>query len=416
MTGRIGAAAWLALCAAAPSLALDATDVRPRPGLVITSTVFASVVSSGGAFGYMDTEDHFSLQSVGPDGLGYQIRMSAPGNQQVEDVARRFKWPRHVRHEDLEESSRMTLLYSSNDPESYGGQTFAETSRKVLAALKTGGETPFVFGPYAVSKGDAGPLGAVAQAAGKAQANSKPAPAAAGAGGAPLIPNLGQMFDMLFGSARHYYRGTLRRVEPTDVPVAVLVNGARVSLPAVHAAGTFTFGANESEKAEVWWLDNPDWPLTLHWAFGPANSVVTRIDWPTEGAGGAKAGGAGMGAQLASKTCRVELHGIYFNSGSAVLLEESEPMLKQVADVVRASPEAQLTIEGHTDNIGSAEYNQKLSEQRAAAVREALVTRYGVAAARLSAKGYGLTRPVETNATVEGRARNRRVELARPCG
>jgi outer membrane protein OmpA-like peptidoglycan-associated protein len=122
-----------------------------------------------------------------------------------------------------------------------------------------------------------------------------------------------------------------------------------------------------------------------------------------------------MASQLAGKTCHVELHGVYFNSGSAVLLDESEPMLKQVAEVVKASPEAQLTIEGHTDNVGSAEYNQKLSEQRAAAVRDALVNHYGVPAARLSAKGYGLTRPVETNATVQGRARNRRVELARPC-
>jgi outer membrane protein OmpA-like peptidoglycan-associated protein len=409
MGGRIAAAAWLALWAAAPAFALDAADVKPRQGLIITSAVFASVVSGSTSFGYMDTEDHFTLQSVDPDGLGYLIRMSAPGNEKVEELARRLKWPRHVRHEDLENSSRMTLLYWSNDPENYGGQTFAETSRKVLTALKTGGETPFVFGPYAGGKGDAGPLGALAQAG-----NSQPAAASQTTGGAPPIPNLGQMFHMLFGSARHYYRGTLHRVEPGDVPVAVLVNGVRVSLPAVHAAGTFTFSADETEKAEVWWLDNPDWPVTLHWIFGPASAVVTRIDWPTDDRGGG-AGGGGMASQLASKTCRVELHGIYFNSGSAVLLDESEPMLKQVAEVVKASPEATLTIEGHTDNIGSAEYNQTLSEHRATAVRDALVNRYGIAPGRLTAKGFGLTRPVETNATFEGRARNRRVELARPC-
>jgi len=411
MTGRLAAAAWLALGAGAPALALDATDVKPLPGLVITNTVFASVVAGGKGFGYMDTEDHFTLLTSGADGLGYQIRMSAPGNEKVEELARRLKWPRHVRHEDLEESSRMTLLYSSNDPENYGGQTFAETSRKVLTGLKSGGETPFVFGPYAGIKGDAGALGALAQAG-----NSKPAPAPAAASGAPPVPNLGQLFNMLLGSARHYYRGTLHRVEPADVPVSVLVNGVRMNLPAVHAAGTFSFTPEETAKAEVWWLDNPDWPVTLHWIFGPASSLVTRIDWPTGGGGGAAAGGGGaIASQLASKSCHVELHGIYFNSGSAVLLEESEPMLKQVAGVVKASPEATLTIEGHTDNLGSAEYNQKLSEQRAAAVRDALVNRYGIAPGRLSAKGYGLTRPVETNATFEGRARNRRVELARPC-
>ncbi len=416
MTGQMAATAWLALCAAAPAFALDAADVKPRQGLVITSTVFASVVSGSTGFGYMDTEDYFSLRSAGADGLGYMIRMSSPGNQKVEEIARRLKWPRHVRQEDLETSSRMTLLYASTDPENYAGQTFAETSRKVLTALKGGGETPFVFGPYAGIKGDSGPLGALMQGSG-----SKPAPAPNPSSGAPPIPDLGQMFHMLFGSARHYYRGTLHRVEAADVPVPVLVNGVRVNLPAVHAAGTFSFSADETEKAEIWWLDNPDWPLTLHWIFGPASSLVTRIDWPTDGAGGASGGGggggggAGMASQLAGKTCRVELHGIYFNSGSAVLLDESEPMLKQVAEVVKASPEATLTIEGHTDNIGSAEYNQKLSEQRAAAVRDALVQRYGIAPGRLLAKGYGLTRPVETNATVQGRARNRRVELARPC-
>jgi outer membrane protein OmpA-like peptidoglycan-associated protein len=122
-----------------------------------------------------------------------------------------------------------------------------------------------------------------------------------------------------------------------------------------------------------------------------------------------------MAQTLASKSCRVELHGIYFDSGSAVLLEESEPMLKQVAQLVKSSPEATLTIEGHTDNIGSADYNQKLSEQRAAAVRDALVARYAIPANRLTAKGFGLTRPVDSNATIVGRAHNRRVELARPC-
>jgi outer membrane protein OmpA-like peptidoglycan-associated protein len=166
---------------------------------------------------------------------------------------------------------------------------------------------------------------------------------------------------------------------------------------------------------ELWWLDNPDWPLTLRWVFGPARGVVTRIDWPAGADKDAAAGGGAMAAQLASKSCRVELHGIYFNSGSAVLLDESEPMLKQVSSLVKTSSAEMLTIEGHTDNIGSADYNQKLSEARAAAVRDALVNRYGVPSARLTSRGYGLTRPVETNATVEGRARNRRVELTRQC-
>ena len=112
----------LAVCGVAPAWALDVSDIKPRPGLILTNTVFATVISAGVGFGYMDTEDLFTLDAVAPEGLTYQIRMSAPGNERVEEVARRLKWPRKVRHEDLEESSRMTLLYASTDPASYGGQ------------------------------------------------------------------------------------------------------------------------------------------------------------------------------------------------------------------------------------------------------------------------------------------------------
>jgi OOP family OmpA-OmpF porin len=110
------------------------------------------------------------------------------------------------------------------------------------------------------------------------------------------------------------------------------------------------------------------------------------------------------------------MSGIYFNTGSAQILDESRPTLTAVAKLIKESKFALLTIEGHTDNIGTAEYNQDLSERRAEAVRKSLVADFGVPAARLTAKGYGLTRPVETNATSEGRAHNRRVELSRPCG
>ncbi len=408
-----GACAVVLLTASLPLRALDATDIKPRPGLILTNTVFANVVSGNAAFGYMDTEDHFTLSVAGTDGLTYEIKMSAPGNEKVDELARGLKWPRHVRAEDLEQSARMTLLYSSNDPENYPGQTFAETSKKVLAELKGGNAVAFVFGPYA-GAGGANPLAGLGMTG--APGAAPKTPPAKPAAGAPLVPDMGQMFNMLFGSARHYYRGNLKRVEPQDVPVPVLVNGARVMLPAVHAAGVFIFGQEEPLKAEVWWLDNPEWPLTLQWKFGPASDLITRIDWPTEGGtrGVGHGGMPNLEVQLA-QSCHVELHGIYFNSGSAVLLDESEPMLREVAELVKASPAGQLTIDGHTDNIGSAPYNQDLSERRANAVRNALVTRYGIPAARLSAKGYGLTRPVEDNATPQGRARNRRVELTRPC-
>ena len=400
-------AGWLVLACAAPVVsAMDASQIRQRPGLVLTDTIYASVVSSAGSFNYMDMEEHIHLSEVTPDGLSYQIKPSAPGNQKVDAVASRLRWPRHVRREDLENAIRVTLLTASTDPKEYPGQTFAETSRKVLTTLKASGESPLVIGVYASLEAE--PLSELASAA------SKVPPSAPHSGGAPPIPDMGQMLNMMFGSARRYYRGTVHRVEPQDVPVPVIVNGVRTELPAIHSAGAFTFGQEKPVNVEVWWLDNPDWPLTLHWQFGPGSTQITKIDWPEEMKPEAGAG-AGMAAQLAGKSCRVELHGVYFDSGSAVLLEESEPMLRQVAALVKASPDATLTIEGHTDNVGSADYNQKLSEDRAAAVRDALVTRYGIAPAKLTAKGYGLTRPVDSNAAVLGRAHNRRVELARPC-
>ena len=67
------------------------------------------------------------------------------------------------------------------------------------------------------------------------------------------------------------------------------------------------------------------------------------------------------------------------------------------------------------DNVGPAAYNMDLSTRRAGAVRDALIRRFGASAARLQSQGYGLTRPVETNATDEGRAHNRRVEVSRQC-
>jgi outer membrane protein OmpA-like peptidoglycan-associated protein len=74
-----------------------------------------------------------------------------------------------------------------------------------------------------------------------------------------------------------------------------------------------------------------------------------------------------------------------------------------------------ITIEGHTDNVGTDAYNQDLSTRRAAAVKDALVRDFKVPAGRLTTAGFGESRPRETNDTIAGRARNRRVELVRDC-
>ncbi len=70
-------------------------------------------------------------------------------------------------------------------------------------------------------------------------------------------------------------------------------------------------------------------------------------------------------------------------------------------------------MNGHTDGIGSDEFNVDLSKRRAASVKDALLKQYGVKASRLAVAGYGKSQPKDTNDTIEGRARNRRVELTR---
>jgi outer membrane protein OmpA-like peptidoglycan-associated protein len=80
---------------------------------------------------------------------------------------------------------------------------------------------------------------------------------------------------------------------------------------------------------------------------------------------------------------------------------------------MKKNPAWKLKVEGHTDNIGGDAQNLDLSKRRAASVKQALVSRYGIDAKRLATSGYGAGRPKDTNETLQGRALNRRVELTR---
>ena len=110
---------------------------------------------------------------------------------------------------------------------------------------------------------------------------------------------------------------------------------------------------------------------------------------------------------------RVTTQGILFDTGSDRIKLESTPTLKDIGAMLAAHPELKLSVEGHTDNVGDAAANLKLSEARAAAVKAALVKDYGVDAARLTSKGFGSTKPISPNTTAEGRQGNRRVDLVK---
>jgi outer membrane protein OmpA-like peptidoglycan-associated protein len=102
---------------------------------------------------------------------------------------------------------------------------------------------------------------------------------------------------------------------------------------------------------------------------------------------------------------------VQFQSGSTEIDRNSEPLLDQIAQALDANPQVKkIRIEGHTDNVGGTAINQKLSEQRAASVRNALIKRK-VDGDRLDARGYGETRPIGPNESPGGRQKNRRVEF-----
>jgi outer membrane protein OmpA-like peptidoglycan-associated protein len=102
---------------------------------------------------------------------------------------------------------------------------------------------------------------------------------------------------------------------------------------------------------------------------------------------------------------------VLFTSGKADLLPSAQVKLNEVADALnQQDPESKIVIEGHTDSVGTAASNQDLSQRRAQTVRDYLVSR-GIAADRVSSVGFGPTRSIADNATAEGRANNRRVEI-----
>lgn len=119
-----------------------------------------------------------------------------------------------------------------------------------------------------------------------------------------------------------------------------------------------------------------------------------------------------MKASLAAQ-CHVALYGVLFDFNKATLQPASDGPLGQVAALMATDPSLKIEVQGHTDNVGGDDYNQKLSEARANSVMIWL-TQHGVAAGRMTAKGYGKTKPVADNNSDEGRMKNRRVEIADP--
>jgi formylglycine-generating enzyme required for sulfatase activity len=106
----------------------------------------------------------------------------------------------------------------------------------------------------------------------------------------------------------------------------------------------------------------------------------------------------------------VDIYGIYFDIGKAIVKAESFPVIDQIKTYMTENPKVRLMVEGHTDNTGKADKNQTLSEKRAEAIKAELVKR-GIDTGRLETIGYGASKPIADNGTKEGRTQNRRVTI-----
>ncbi len=273
---------------------------------------------------------------------------------------------------------------------------------------------------------------------------------------------------------QYIQRGVLKRIGMTSLPV--IVNDTLVNLPAVQAGGDFVgdraeFFFLDDERNPLTLAfrlgvgglkpltpDEITYCASMTKAGIPPDQMPARLhcdrpqggdrdalrvikisspcqpaEQPARGGGGSVGAGAGVeglripdghgagagtGAasaleQQLADTGKADVYSIYFSFNSDAIREESEPTLKEIADLLRRHPDWRLIVNGHTDSIGGDRYNLDLSDRRAAAVKAALVGRYGIDATRLQTAGFGRSQPKDTNETLEGRARNRRVELVR---
>jgi outer membrane protein OmpA-like peptidoglycan-associated protein len=182
-------------------------------------------------------------------------------------------------------------------------------------------------------------------------------------------------------------------------------------------------GATSSLTAQA--TDPEGGPLTYQWSapqgtFNPPNAANTTWTAPnqegsvtatvtvTDNAGNEAQASAAL---LVRRTVVIEFEDVHFDFDMFNLRPDALMLLDEAVATLQANPDIQVTIEGHADAIGTQQYNLALGERRAASARDYLISR-GIAAARLRTVSYGEDRPIDTNETAAGRARNRRAHLA----
>jgi len=369
---------WTACAIAASATAAEA---QAPTGLVPirTGTAIVQTLSTPTA----ERESVHLVTAASDSGLHFEWRYDEvhDGGGKLSGVFRYFE-----ARADVDTAGRLRFFHEPNAPEAHPGYTMHALSRAIYREVRAGRRDSMQVMNLDIPPGS----------------------------------SLMQAFGMGGGRATPVrWRGTIAPVSPGTVPFPVLLNGRRVQLAALHLRGDFTARQGRWQP-ELWVLADSTYPLILKWirAYHETGNVLqtTRIDLPAKGAGteGSLPGGGALEGELIA-SCRVELPGIYFAFNSAHLAPESDGAIAEIAGILTRHPGWTATLEGHTDSIGSATANKALSERRVTAVRARLVEQYKVNVARLRVAGYGALRPRETNTTIEGRARNRRVELVRDC-
>jgi len=368
----------VAFCSTLLAGAPPVTKIPLCPGL----TVVTAISQPEGDYESIKTIESIDSGAIRLKYSTEHVEQDNPGH-----TLRKLTLLRTIRDADLREAKLYLQQFATNTPADVPGTTAIGTSSAVLAALKTKGEAELgVFDLPSALPGSS-----------KISADPK------------THPNVLDYYEI--------YK--IRRVESGPVMVPVTVNGVKTQLPAIHATGRSDY---YGYKAEFFFLDDESNPLSLKWrlrigsvragpqAGGDRDTLeVVKIAYRCSAADTR----IGRLERALAETGHADVYDIYFSFNSDQIRDESEPTLREIGDVLGRHPDWKLSIDGHTDGIAGDAFNLDLSKRRAAAVKNALVARFNIATGRLTTAGYGKSRPVDTNETPEGRARNRRVELVR---
>ncbi len=213
---------------------------------------------------------------------------------------------------------------------------------------------------------------------------------------------------LVYDTAMDELNGQLTLLD-ANMRMPVLIEGQVVNVRAIHAQGTLGKGGRQA-VGDFYFLNSQENPLMLQYSI--------KFNWEdrprTEKIVNVMAGRSEVSKmEQALRTIKeYDVYGIHFGFNKANILPSTRGVVSDIATTLKNNPLWRLRITGHTDSIGTATYNMKLSEERAQSVKADLV-RKGVSPDRLETAGAGQTDPKASNDTLQGRAINRRVELER---